>query len=212
VWLAREEQQRLVAVLARAMSRARTLAGGALPPAVEQMTREQAVLLTLLHTGVGISELVGLTLTDVTLVESTGNLCVRPKGRGQPARTLALNAEVRQALSAYLALRPRNRGDRLFVSQRGTLSTRQVQRILQKWASAAGISPARLTAQALRHTFGYNLAQAGVPLDQVAALLGYTNLNPLRGYVSQQATDLQQAVESIVVTGTGRSRCGGSPS
>jgi len=179
---------------------------------VEQLTREQAVLLTLLHTGVGISALVGLTLTDVTLGESNGNLCVRPTGRGQPARTLALNAEVRQALSAYLALRRSNRGDRLFVSQRGTLSARQVQRILQKWASAAGIPPERLTAQALRHTFAYNLGQAGVPLDQVAALLGYTNLNPLRGYVSQQPTDLQQAVESIVVTGKGRSRCGGSPS
>lgn len=39
-----------------------------------------------------------------------------------------------------------------------------------------------------------------MPLDQVAALLGYTNLNPLRGYVTQQTLDLQQAVEAIVVT------------
>ena len=112
-----------------------------------------------------------------------------------------MNAEVRQALAAYLALRPVNRGERLFVGQRGALSARQVQRILQKWATTAGIPPKRLTAQALRHTFGYNLAQAGVPLDQVAALLGYANLNPLRGYVAQQTLDLQQAVEAIVVAG-----------
>lgn len=200
-WLARDEQQRLVAALARAVSDARTLAGGVPTPALEQLTREQAVLLTLLHTGVRISELVGLALTDVSLAENTGSLCVRSNGRAQTARGLALNVEVRQALTAYLTLRPSDRSDRLFVSQRGALGARQVQRILQKWTYAAGIPPQRLTAQTLRHTFGYNLAQAGVPLDQVAALLGYASLNPLRGYVPQPILDLQQAVEAIVITG-----------
>lgn len=200
-WLARDEQQRLVATLEQAMHRVQAEDGGAYTSVLEQLMREKAVVLTLLYTGVGISELVGLALADVTLAENSGSLCVRSNGRAQPARVLALNAEVRQTLAAYLALRPSDRGDRLFVSQRGPLSARQVQRILQKWAHAADILPQRLTAQTLRHTFGYNLAQAGVPLDQVAALLGYANLNSLRGYVSQQTLDLQQAVEAIVVAG-----------
>jgi site-specific recombinase XerD len=181
VWLERTEQQWLMVVMERTVNSVQTRPAGAMTPALEQIIREQAVVLTLLHTGMGINELVELEVTDVTLAENGGSLCVRPSGWTKSARMLALNAEVREALARYLAVRPPKRSERLFVGQRGALSARQVQHILQKWARAASIPSGRLTAQALRHTFGHNLVQAGVPLDQVGVFGQPDQRYPNRG-------------------------------
>ncbi len=50
----------------------------------------------------------------------------------------------------------------------------------------------------LRHTFGKNLVDAGVSLDQVATLMGHVNLNTTRRYATPDTRDLQQAVEKVV--------------
>lgn len=186
IWLTRDEQRRLVAALNEAVNRARYKSDKELAQAV----LERAIVLTMLHTGMSTGEVVRLTLADVVLDNDNGKVFVP----GESPRVLALNAEVRQALAAYLAFRP-NLGKRFFVR----VGKRQVQRILQKYAEAIHVPRELMTAYVLRDTFGYNLLQAGVPLHQVAALLGYESLNPLRGYLIQPPANLQQAVETFVI-------------
>jgi len=210
VWLERNQQAQLVRALARAVAEKRAAPRESSTKGLRHAVRAQAIVLLMLHTGIGVGELVALRLADVTLTAGGGSLCVFSRSTRPAARTLVLNSEVRQALAAYLALCPLQPEQRLFAGQRGALGVRQVQRILHKCAWIAGLPPALLTAQVLRYTFGRNLVQAGAPLEQVARLLGCTSLNPLRRLAPAPQPDAQQTVESIVVFARDPSGPGGA--
>ncbi len=193
-WLDRNEQYRLLRALERAVRLAQTEGG---EDALRQALRDRAIVLTLLHTGLRVRELVSLQMEDLHLAERKGSVYVR-EGKGGKSRSVPLNAEAREALNDYLAARPAGEGKRLFLGQRGPIGSRQVQRLLKKYARQAELDEKELTAHALRHTFGKNLVDAGVSLDRVATLLGNANLNTTRLYTTPDERDLQQAVEKVV--------------
>ncbi len=51
-----------------------------------------------------------------------------------------------------------------------------------------------MTPHQLRHTFAKNLVNAGVTLEKVAMLLGHSNLNTTRIYITPSQADLAAAV------------------
>ena len=157
--------------------------------------RDASLVVTFLHTGLRVSEVIGLQMRDVKLSERKGQLTVQGKGTKQ--RTVPLNAEARQALQAWLDVRPKSEDDHVFVSIETSdgLSARSAQRILNRYGRAAGIES--LTPHVLRHSFAKNLVDNEVGLEKVAALLGHSNLNTTRIYVTPSEQDLERAVETI---------------
>lgn len=192
-WLDRTEQHRLLNTLERAVQAAQAEAPGTL----QQALRDRAIIVTLLNTGLRVLELAQLKLTDVTLSERKGSLQVRD-GKGGKARTLPLNAEARRALQIYLDTRQTVPSEPLFLGQRGAVGSRQLQRLFKKYSQQAGLDEQVVTTHSLRHTFGKNLVDSGVSLDQVAKLLGHTSLNTTRLYTTPGASDLERAVERLV--------------
>src|SRR5829696_6438600 len=81
-------------------------------------TRDLAIVLTLRHTGIRVSELSSLMLGDVETSERKGSLTVR-SGKGSKFRVLPLNVDARQAIDAYRDVRPKVPDDHLFIGQRG---------------------------------------------------------------------------------------------
>jgi site-specific recombinase XerD len=77
------------------------------------------------------------------------------------------------------------------------LTARSAQRILNRYGRAAGIES--LTPHVLRHSFAKNLVDNEVGLEKVAALLGHSNLNTTRIYITPSEQDLERAVETIEV-------------
>ncbi len=75
------------------------------------------------------------------------------------------------------------------------LTARSAQRVLQRYGRAAHIDD--LTPHVLRHSFGKALIDAQVSIEQVAALLGHSNLNTTRLYLTPSEQDLEQAVERM---------------
>src|SRR3954464_2641138 len=67
--------------------------------------RDLAIVLTLRHTGIRVSELASLMLGDVEISERKGSLTVR-SGKGSKFRVLPLNSDARKAVAAYLKVRP----------------------------------------------------------------------------------------------------------
>ncbi|MBI5565368.1 MAG: tyrosine-type recombinase/integrase [Chloroflexi bacterium] len=157
--------------------------------------RDASLVLFLWHTGLRVSEAIALTKRDVQLSERKGQITVRGKGTKQ--RIVPLNAEARQALQAWLDARPETANDAVWVSVEtdAALSARSVQRVLKRYGRAAHIDD--LTPHVLRHCFGKNLIDAQVSIDQVAALLGHSNLNTTRIYLTPSEQDLEKAVEMI---------------
>jgi site-specific recombinase XerD len=98
-----------------------------------------AVVKVLRHTGLRVGELCSLRLSDIRTSERKGSVLVR-SGKGDKDRTIPLNHDVREAVEAYLKVRPAAAHDHLFLGQRGEpLQTDGVQLIVRKLARRAGL-------------------------------------------------------------------------
>jgi site-specific recombinase XerD len=153
--------------------------------------RDLAMIEMMMKTGLRVSELVDLTLADVELAERAGRVIVR-EGKGGKYREVPLSKEVRYALETYLQKRSDDESQRLFLGQRGPLNVPGVQYLVAKYAYQARL--ADVTPHSLRHTFGKNLVDAGVSLEQVAALLGHESLDTVMIYTKPSHGDLEKAV------------------
>src|SRR4051794_9144221 len=158
-------------------------------------TRDLAIVLTLRHTGIRVSELSSLRLGDVETSERKGTLTVR-SGKGSKFRTLPLNVDARQAIAAYLKVRPTVSADHLFIGQRGQgISSRAVELLVTKYARLAGLED--VTPHTLRHSFGKHALDAGADLVSVAALLGHERLETTAIYTTPSQRDLEKVVEKL---------------
>ena len=105
-------------------------------------------------------------------------------------------APARRALRRYLVTRPEGESDALFLGQRGRrIGRKTVQRAVWRFSKQAGLK--RVSPHVLRHTFAKSLVDNGVSLEKVAALLGHSDLNTTRRYVTPGERDLQDAVEGL---------------
>jgi site-specific recombinase XerD len=153
--------------------------------------RDLAIVEMMMKTGLRVSELVDLTLTDLELAERGGRVIVRA-GKGGKYREVPLSKEVRVALESYLQKREEDGSQRLFLGQRGPLNVPGVQYLVTKYAYQARLQ--EVTPHTLRHTFGKNLVDVGVSLEQVAALLGHESLDTVMIYTKPSHGDLEKAV------------------
>jgi site-specific recombinase XerD len=153
--------------------------------------RDLAIIQTLLGTGLRISELAALKVSDVEISDRKGWLRVR-EGKGGKARDIPLDNRTRKALSNYLEERQEDRRKQLLLGQRGPLSEPGINYLVGKYAYQARVEDC--TSHTLRHTFAKNLVDTGTPLDQVATLLGHESLDTTRVYTRPSKKDLEQAV------------------
>jgi site-specific recombinase XerD len=137
--------------------------------------RDWAVIQLLLRAGLKLGELTELRLSDLHLGASQPYLDIRDKDGG-PGRRVPLDAEVQQALSDYLDSRRAAVGvDHVCLNRDGKpLSTRSIQRLLRRYARAAGLEG--LTTQALRYVYASRVYRRSGDLRTVARRLGHRHL------------------------------------
>ncbi len=142
--------------------------------------RDYAILQVFLQTGIRVSELCSLTLSDVDLADRT--LTIR-QGKGMADRTIELEKKGLQTLRNSLRSRPQRLSDALFLNyQAEPISERGVQKLLAKYVKLAGITK-KISPYSLRHTFATYKAERGVSPNQLQQWLGHRNLNTTQIYV-----------------------------
>jgi integrase/recombinase XerD len=140
--------------------------------------RDRAMLETLYATGLRVSELVGLTLAQVSLDMGV----VRVLGKGSKERLVPLGEEAIGWLKRYLAAgRPALIGDgksaAVFVTaRRGPLTRQAFWALLKRLAVKAGIPAESLSPHVLRHAFATHLLNHGADLRVVQLLLGHADI------------------------------------
>ncbi|MCH7932375.1 MAG: site-specific tyrosine recombinase XerD [Gemmatimonadetes bacterium] len=145
--------------------------------------RDRAILEFLYATGVRVSELVGLRLTDVDLEEG---LCT-VFGKGSKERMVPFGRPACVALSRYLrgvrpALEKGKGGGCVFLNQRGhPLSRTAVWKIVKVAARSVGIKR-KVSPHVLRHTFATHLLEGGADLVAVQELLGHADISTTQIY------------------------------
>ena len=146
--------------------------------------RDRAMLETLYATGLRVSELINLSIGQMSL--SSG--VVRVLGKGRKERLVPLGDEAVYWIEQYLAeARPAllegvGECGALFVTRRGAGMTRQMFWILLKrYAQQAGVQM-DLSPHTLRHAFATHLLNHGADLRVVQMLLGHADLSSTQIY------------------------------
>jgi integrase/recombinase XerD len=148
--------------------------------------RDYAVIMTLLHTGLRVSELVSLDRTDVEISERKGEL--RVVGKGNKERIIPLSVEARRAITRYLEDRTDNY-PALFISNRqDRISVRTVQHIVEQQG---------FHVHQLRHTFITGLVRAGEDISVIQSLSGHSSADMVLRYSQPSEEDKQRAVENM---------------
>jgi len=153
--------------------------------------RDRAILEMLFSTGLRVSELSQLQIKEVNL--RRGEFSVR--GKGSKHRVVFLSDDARDSIKNYLDAR-KDTSPYLFVShdrakhRRDSLpiSPRSVQRTVERYATAAGISK-KITPHTLRHTFATDLLRNGADIRSVQAMLGHESITTTQIYT--HVTDKQ---------------------
>ncbi|KFD17389.1 MULTISPECIES: site-specific tyrosine recombinase XerD [Tatumella] len=156
--------------------------------------RDKAMLELLYATGLRVSELVGLSLSDVSLRQGV----VRVLGKGDKERLVPLGEEAIYWLEQYLEYgRPwliqGQTLDILFPSSRARQMTRQTfWHRIKHYAVIAGIDSESLSPHVLRHAFATHLLNHGADLRVVQMLLGHSDLSTTQIYTHVANERLRQ--------------------
>jgi len=162
--------------------------------------RDAAMLELLYATGVRVSELVALDLTDL----EPGRPVVRCHGRADRERTLPLSNAATDAMTRYLlqgrpvlARSGSANHEALFLNHRGQRLTRQGFWLILK-GYAESVAVRNVTPHTLRHTFAAHALKTGRHLREIQTTLGHVSISTTQVY---QRT--RPVAAAVVLGGTG---------
>ncbi len=153
--------------------------------------RDRLILELLFSTGLRVSELKDLNVGDINL--ERGEIPVR--GKGGKVRVVFLSDSTQQILGSYIKLISDSEALILNKIDGSRLTVRSIERVVNKWAKAAGISK-HVSPHTLRHTFATDLLINGADLRSVQSLLGHANVSTTQIYThvtDQHLRDIHRA-------------------
>jgi integrase/recombinase XerD len=160
--------------------------------------RDRAMLELLYATGMRVTELVSLDVSNLNL--DPRSPYVRCMGKGAKERTIPFHDQALESLAEYLEegrpLLVRNKDeDALFVNRRGERLTRQgFWLILKAYAKAANLST-DITPHTLRHSFATHMLRGGMPLRNVQEMLGHANISTTQVYTHLTSDHVREVYE-----------------
>lgn len=137
-----------------------------------------AIIELLLQTGIRIGELANLYLEDVT----PEGLKIRPFEKHEE-RIVPLNKPAKDAINAYLKIRPEVKENRIFVTKSGRpFLIRNIRTAVERYFKLAEIKNAKVND--LRHTFVAHHLKHGVSLIMLSKIAGHKRLTTTERYLS----------------------------
>jgi integrase/recombinase XerD len=158
--------------------------------------RDNAMLQLLYASGMRVSELVSLNLSDI----DTEGGYVRCFGKGHKERLIPIHSQAVSALKQYLSegrphLAYSDEEEALFLNRRGDRLTRQgLWQILKGYAKSAELG-AEITPHTLRHSFATHMLSGGADLRSVQELLGHANISTTQVYTHLTTEHIRRAYE-----------------
>ncbi|MCD8018948.1 MAG: site-specific integrase [Clostridiales bacterium] len=167
--------------------------------------RDRFILILLFDSAIRVSELVGITLGDIIMNGGTYSVLIHGKGRKE--RCITLSEKACRHMKAYLHA---YHGESLEISRPliyttihgnlSAMSVRNVERILNKYGALAKQSapdmPDSVSPHTVRRSRATSMYRDGIPLEQVSALLGHSQIETTRShYAFPSPEQMKQAVE-----------------
>lgn len=156
--------------------------------------RDMAIVFTFLTTGMRLSELVSINVSDI---ENDHFTII---GKGNKERTIYLTENALKLIHHYLRIRKDYLEDlyvdALFVSTRKKrISNRTVQSTIEKYLKKAGFDTSIYSTHKLRHTAATLMYKYGnVDIRALKDILGHTNISTTQIYTHLEDEDLKNAI------------------
>ena len=146
-----------------------------------ERSRNYAIVMTFLHTGLRLSELLNLQTSDIDLHQG---LITVLAGKGQKDRLVPIDTQLKRTLIAYQdekrAKLPPSRWMFSSVRSPAKLTPKNVQSICRKISLAAQI---KFTPHMLRHTFARTSVEQDMNLFKLMQIMGHTDLSTTQRYL-----------------------------
>jgi site-specific recombinase XerD len=154
---------------------------------------DRAWFLTLAQTGIRISELLDLRLSDLHL--AAGYATIRASKSAQD-RVVYLTPPLMRALTRYLVWRPDLPAqDHVFLLHQRSPAGNTIRRRLTLFSQQVALE---VSPHQLRHTFATRLLNQGVPINSLRKLLGHENLSTTQIYAQIYDTTLYAQFQSTM--------------
>lgn len=166
--------------------------------------RDRAILETLFSTGLRVSELASLNRDTINFERKEFPII----GKGRKERIVFLSEEACATIQAFLEVR-KDEYRPLFIRFQGRqdpsddgenmrLTTRSIERIVEKYVKAVGLS-VKATPHTLRHSFATDLLINGADIRSVQEMLGHANISTTQVYThitNKQLREVHKAFHS----------------
>jgi integrase/recombinase XerD len=159
--------------------------------------RDHALLLVAVETGLRVSELAGLRVSDCVLQTGAHVRCI---GKGRKERCTPLDRKTVAILRDWLKETNAKSSNFLFPSRRGSrLSNDAVERLVAKHVKSAAarcptLANKHVTPHVLRHTIAVHLLQRGVDRSTIALWLGHENIETTQIYLDADLAMKERAL------------------
>ena len=158
--------------------------------------RDRAIAGLMLLSGLRSAEVLGLRVADVDI----GRGWVLVTGKGDKERRVPLDPDVAGLIQSYLlAERPETASRALFVVAKGPhrgqpLTAAGLRRVFRYHREISGVPAGH--PHALRHSFGTALAEAGVDLPVLQALMGHDHVDSSAAYIHLAPAHVRAAYDA----------------
>lgn len=154
--------------------------------------RMRAIVELLLQTGMRISELAALQLSDLDFDHNVIHIMAQ---NSRSARKVPMNQAAAGALEEYMRIRPRAREKTVFLTKTcRPFLVRNIRTAIDRYFRLAGIKGAKVND--LRHTFIVEQLKAGTPLVYISQLVGHKRITTTEKYLSLiEAPDMNPSVQ-----------------
>lgn len=147
-------------------------------------------------TGVRVSELINIRLTDININERSGNL--RVIGKNQKERNIPLHLDARKAIVAYMGVRNNAfiSSEHLLISERKQPFTRSgIFKMLKRWENDTNI---KIHPHMFRHHFAIQVLNTpNADINTVQYLLGHESIESSAIYLKVRQEDLEKSINAL---------------
>jgi site-specific recombinase XerD len=150
--------------------------------------RDMAIMELFYSSGLRLSELAALSVSDVDLYTES----VRVFGKGRKERICPVGLPALEAISRYRAAANVHSGPLFINKSRKRMSTRSIWLVLKRYLRHTSI-PISISPHKLRHSFATHMLDRGADLRSVQALLGHASLSTTQIYTHVTIERLKKA-------------------
>jgi len=158
------------------------------------VSKKSRLMISLMYAcGFRVSELVNLKVKDLNFEEKIGNV---RQGKGKKDRVFNIPEFLLENLKEQVELQDKTNQEYLFTGPKGRLSSRNLQKIIQKASRRAEINK-EVHCHTLRHSFATHLLENGTDIRKIQELLGHSDLSTTQIYTHISREELKKIKSPI---------------